>query len=228
MLGLISARVPRSTDVPNSSEPIPAGATNPSTTLEYADRVAHLKTGYDNSQAVVRFLDTKATAAIGAIPLVIAALTGLFGLVKDWARWERAFQSPHVCLLWMLVTFCLVAAIFGIVFAVRTVWFAFEAISPRDTGSSNPSVLFPYDVKGFDTRVAYFKQDTALKAEVYEDYEQQINQMGRITKAKLSGVQKAIGQLRYFFIASLILLILFIATAGLATLLVAILPVTTP
>jgi hypothetical protein len=122
------------------------------------------------------------------------------------------------------VSLCLLGAIVVIWFAIRTVWFAFGAISPRDPGSSKPSVIFPFEAGGFATRVELFKRDDATNANVYEDYEQQIIQMAKIVTEKMNGVRDAVTQLRRFFIASLILLILFVCTAGASTLLASLLP----
>jgi hypothetical protein len=194
-----------------------------STSLEFDQRVAHLKAGYDNSQSVVRFLDTKASAVIATIPVVIAVLTALFGVVKDWGQWKDAFASRHSCVLWTaLITTALVAAalLLSAVFAIVS---AFKAITPRDTGIAKPSVLFPFEKNyaaawpdnSFASRVAFFKGE-AKRLDVLEDYERQIIRMGEITAQKLGCVDDAVKHLKRFFVTAVILLGFVCATTLMA------------
>lgn len=194
-----------------------------STSLKFEERVAHLKTGYDNSQSVVRFLDTKASAVIGAIPIVIAALTGLFGAVKDLGRWEQAFKSDYGMVLWAAALLTIAVSVVLLVFAVLAIVAAFSAITPRNTGEAKPSVIFPFESsfefptpdQSFAARVKHFKEK-ATQNDALEDYERQIVRMSEIVRQKLTCVNTAVKELKVFFIFAVILLGLLCGTTVLA------------
>jgi hypothetical protein len=71
--------------------------------LPPSELFAHLKAGYDNSQAVVRFLDTKASAVVGAVPIVVGALAALMNVVKDWGMVSAAMESPYSWVMWLII-----------------------------------------------------------------------------------------------------------------------------
>jgi hypothetical protein len=194
--------------------------------MEFGDRLAHLKSGYDNSQSVVRFLDTKASAVIAAIPVVIAALTALFSVVKDWGNWEKAFASEHACALWTVITVTSIAIAALLLTAILAIVSAFKAITPRDTGKAKPSVLFPFETAygsptpddSYAARVAFFKEQ-AKRPDVLEDYERQLVRMSQIVAQKLSCVNDAVGHLKQFFMAAVCLLGLICASSLLCAIL---------
>lgn len=208
---------------PNAPKPTEHPDNDKPEAMEYADRVAHLKAGYDNSQSVVRFLDTKASAVIAVIPVIIVALTALFGVVKDWARWERAFTSEHACTLWIMLTVTAIVAVALLVTAISAIVSAFRAITPRDTGTVKPSILFPFAKAyeypppddSFASRVAFFK-DSAKRPDVLEDYERQLVRMSQIVSQKLIYVNDAVKYLKRFFVAAACLLGLVVASTFLS------------
>lgn len=178
--------------------------TTPISTLE--QRIVHCKAGYENSQAVVRFLDAKASAVVGVIPIVIAALAGLVGLSRDWVDWRAAFDSPNACVLWVAIVVALLLAIALFVFAILAVVSAFGAISPRPPANAKPSVLFPFDMTyghpppddSYAARLRFLRE-LGSHADFLEDYERQLLRMSQIVAEKMRHVQCAIERLTIFF-----------------------------
>lgn len=199
----------------------PSQCDTPQPTFGFAERVAHLKAGYDNSQATVRFLDTKASAVIAVIPIVIAALAGIFGLAKDWVRWRDALASNHTYLMWVLVAVTSAGAITLVLLGKAAIWHAFNGITPRDTGKAKPSVIFPYAATyplptpddSFASRVAFIKSD-GKESDILEDYERQIVRMSEIVQSKINSVNVAVKFLKYFFALALVELALLCMTLG--------------
>jgi hypothetical protein len=191
--------------------------------LSFQDRVAHLKSGYDNSQSVARFLDTKASAVIAAIPIVVALFTLLVNVVKDAAQWRQAFASPIALLLYIFVALLVASVIALLEAAGQAIAAAFRAITPRTSGKTKPSVLFPCEEKfdgsppddTFASRVAFLIHE-AKENDVFEDYERQIIRMSEIVAQKFGCVNEAIEHLKRFFICAVFVLGLILATTVVA------------
>jgi hypothetical protein len=191
--------------------------------LSFHERVEHLKSGYDNSQAVVRFLDAKASAVIAAIPVVIAALAALFSIIKEWVRWKEAFASTGATWLWTVAVLCGVAGAILLVVAVLAITAAFSAIKPRDPGTAKPSMLFPFAATyqlptpddSFASRMLFFKTN-ADRSHVLEDYERQMVRMSEIVATKLACVNQSVEYLKAFFVVAAALLALLLLLTLLA------------
>lgn len=160
--------------------------------LNHPECVSHLKAGYDNSQAVVRFLDTKASAVIGVIPIVIGILTALVGMIKEWGAWQSGLHAEGACLLVACLVITGLCAISLIATAVLAISAGFCAISPRDTGTTKPSVVFPFEKSYVDSppdhsyaaRVTHFVEG-ANNHDLLEDYKRQLVRMSRIVQQKI-------------------------------------------
>ncbi len=189
--------------------------------LEFKERIDHFAAGYNNSQAVVRFLDTKASAVIGVIPIVIAALSALFGLFKDWGRWEAAFKSDYHWWLCLFVVSVFLSSLAMLYQAVRAIVAAFDVISPRKTGSAKPSVIFPISMKcdlaspddSFVSRAQHFVSE-ATRRDALVDYRRQVVRMSEIVDEKMACLKTAIQHLKRFFVFALVLLSLVCVTVS--------------
>lgn len=183
--------------------------------LSHENRVKHLAAGYSNSQSVVRFLDTKATAVVGIVPIILGALAGITSWIlgdADWlnymwdAEWSNCYWVVHVLLVVGTLLLCIVTA-------VGAVWKAMHALSPRDNGKARPSILFPYipyrkhsdGVGGthpFLQRVDLFVSEVSQKDEL-DDYRSQLIRMGEIVAEKHSAVQHSICWLSRLLVGAL-------------------------
>ena len=186
--------------------------------LSFDQRVQHFAAGYENAQAVVRFLDTKASAVIGSVPLILALLSGLFAWLED----HRDNQSILDCAgaivsvaLWSVIA---VAVVWLLVESVLAVFSAFRAINPQKPHESRPSLLFPYaddptsgNVEGhdsnYDARLAYFV-DGVCQADVLEDYRRQHSRMAEIIARKIEHLSVAVSSVKRLFLAAFILAVL--------------------
>ncbi len=179
------------------------------TKLEYQERIDHLKAGYDNTQNVVRFLDTKASA-------VVAGATAVFGLNVALIKWFFSFvhsyyeKVEHWCDFWFApLWLMLVPAGFMSYYLFRALRHAYLTLIPRDTGSSKPSALFPM----IPTVDEGSKQDaTSARIELYgsncthanaiQDYTEQLKQMGRIVFNKMTHCKLSVIYLFRFIVSS--------------------------
>ena len=166
--------------------------------LDHERRVAHFRAGYENSQAVVRFLDTKATAAVGIVPVTLAAVSGVAKWIVSEGKWVGESGASHLWIIIATVALALIGMAF-VALAIRTLWCAFGALLPKAPGGTQPSLLFPYQAPEFVDRVELFMRGGAHQDEV-EDYRRQVVRMGQIAKAKLIAVQNAFKVLRWLLI----------------------------
>jgi hypothetical protein len=209
----------------NATSPTEARSDAP-TELKYDQRIQHLRTGYDNSQAAVRFLDTKASAVIAVVPVVLGLLVGLYRWFDAAWRWEK-MSTPSARWVWgILLSVCVLIATVLLYHSAKVLTAAFTAISPHGPSDSRPSVLFPYHIKtrrdvgadspdrGFDKRIAFFVTDAA-ESDALEDYCRQIMRMSEILERKLTCVHEAVAHLKYVFVLALaIVVMLFLMTVG--------------
>lgn len=184
--------------------------------LSFEERIAHMSTGYENSQSVVRFLDTKAVAVLGVLPVVLGVLGAMFKWQHDIVSLTRLRDvfglSPTV----LYFLFMLSLAISLLVLSWKTVQGAFSAILPRDTGGSKPSILFPYSTEDFTTRLGQFV-DSPAQEDAIEDYERQLSRMAEIVAIKLKHVNLAIRNLmRLFLVAGIAVTTMVLIVAGLS------------
>lgn len=189
--------------------------------LDYQERIAHLKSGYDNTQSVVRFLDTKASA-------VVAGATAVFGLNVALAKWLFSFlpayleKVSHWCGFWLLPPLLMIIAIgfisYNLYHALRH---AYLTLVPRDTGGSEPSALFPMiPTVGANKKplsegekLNATKQEARIElyglncnqADAIKDYTEQLKQMGRIISVKLKHCKLSIEYLFPFIVSSAVL-----------------------
>ncbi len=216
----------------NEQETTASDSSNPNadqvTRLDYKQRVEHFAKGYDNAQSVVRFLDTKASAVIAAIPLLVGAVSGLFAIMKEWVRWDKAFAADYAWLL--LFTFAAVI-VFIIRFALKSLGAAkaaFDALTPQKPLDAKPSVIFPfeqtYQYEGHDRtfadRAKFMRSITADACDALDDWERQTIRMSEIVKRKINFVNDAICELKGAFVSAIwlvvVLAIMLISAAGLA------------
>ena len=166
--------------------------------LTFEERIAHLATAYSNSQSVVRFLDTKAAAVLGGVPVLVGILAAVFGWFKESSQWRAVLDLvPN----WIPITFATV--IFGLLllFTWRTMKAAFAAIQPREPDKTLPSVLFPFAADGFETRLSVFTHEPK-RSDAIEDYRRQIVRMSRIVASKSADVKRAIRRLTHLLVLS--------------------------
>lgn len=186
--------------------------------LQFKERIEHFAVGYNNSQAVVRFLDTKASAVVASVPVVIGALSALFALIKDWARWDKAFASHHAWMIWIALPIVGYFALALLRKAIAAVNAAFDAITPRKPLDAKPSVIFPYaqsyEQAGADQSFvsrAHFLRSGAKKSDALDDWERQTVRMSQLVKEKLDCVNLSVRELKLFFVEALRLLAALIA-----------------
>ncbi|MBE02058.1 MAG: hypothetical protein CL958_03045 [Euryarchaeota archaeon] len=168
-----------------------AGADGPgANSLDFESRVGHLRAGYENSQAAVRFLDTKAAAVVGGIPVIL----GIFTTVFKWALDAELGASIFSCVVGLVIS--VIFSLTMLLLAWLSLHSAFQALSPRNTGEAQPSVLFPYRSSGFGQRLSFFTDGKASEETVVEDYHRQITRMSEIVEAKMDRVKSAIRYLQ--------------------------------
>lgn len=180
--------------------------------LSFEDQIMHLDRGYSNSQSVVRFLDTKAAAVIGAIPILITVAGLSFTFLKSTGYAAKITCVYGDCFPLLL---CVVAAYFIILYVWKMIGSAFSAISPRDTDGAAPSVLFPFPHDDFAHRVNLFCTKPSQK-DALEDYKRQLNQMGNLVGVKLEKTQLAIQYLKkllYVLLLSAFLAVILFASS---------------
>lgn len=180
------------------AEPDHAESRHPA--LSFEKTVAHLSAGYENSQAVVRFLDTKAAAVIGGVPVMLGILAAVFNWAYDAGLGEIGAGSPiHRCIT---VAVAVAAALGILCLAWCAINAAFKALIPRDTGTAEASVVFPFKSADFSARLALFLTH-ATESHVIEDYTRQIDRMSEIVATKLRCVARSIRFVRYLLAAAL-------------------------
>ena len=158
--------------------------------LDFSSRVDHLRAGYENSQATVRFLDTKAAAVVGGTPVIL----GIFAAVFRWAFDAELGTSISSCVVGLLVAVILSFAM--LLMAWLSLRSAFHALIPRSTGNAQPSVLFPYKSIEFGPRLSEFTEGDASEESLLEDYRRQITKMSEIVEAKLVSVRSSVRYLQ--------------------------------
>lgn len=191
--------------------------------LSHDRRVHHLAAGYHNSQSVVRFLDTKATAIVGIVPVVLGALAGISSWLIGEAAWIRMPSSIEwlQCIWKILASLILISLLLCLGTAISAVWQALHALLPRNTGSAPPSILFPYKPRNkrssqqgtrhpFSQRLGIFVHGGSEQDEL-DDYGTQLDRMGEIVAEKLTAVQGAIRWLRHLLISAIIYIALLAA-----------------
>lgn len=195
------------------------GEANPAaegrTKLSHEGTVEHLKSGYENSQSVVRFLDTKAAAIIGGVPVLLGIVAALLNwlnsnlIIDQFAPAQNAGQATTV--------FLVISALLLIFIASRAIFEAFSAVTPRNIGNFEPSVIFPFNSSGFGTRLETFTTSSATELDVVLDYKCQILRMGEIVEEKIKHTSNAIRFTRYLLIASASIVSVAILLGGYST-----------
>lgn len=179
------------------------------TQLSYDEQVAHLSAGYANSQSVVRFLDTKAVAVLGVVPVVLGVLGALFKWQLDVVPVIQLRSDIGLCASIIACTLMLGLSIVLLALAWKTVQCVFGAVLPRTPGDAKPSILFPYRGTDFGDRLSQFLASPSQQ-DALEDYHRQLNRMGVIVAIKIEHVNQAIRNLKYLFLFSAIAMILMI------------------
>lgn len=208
-----------------------AGATaNPSDGLAHGltfeERIAQLGAGYSNSQSVVHFLDTKAAAVIGVVPILLGILAAVFKWLQDSWQWGKVIGLMGWGVPIVFVSVMLVIAVMLLIIACRTVAAAFSAISPRDPATSLPSTLFPHspstgvaspaNVAPAETcasRISRFASGEVTRKDALDCYDRQMRRMGEIVHDKMADVKRAVGRLKWMFIWSALALGAMVAMA---------------
>ncbi len=187
--------------------------------LDFYETVEHFQKGYENAQATTRFMDTKASAVIAVVPVIIAALIQSFAWFKGWVYWS---QTVDVVGAWVPSIIWFYILIYG-VWIVFSVWMtltnAFCALLPRDTGDSGSSILFPFNLNVFvrskknvndmAARINLFVEG-ATRADVHSDYKRQLLRMSDIVAIKMSCVQRSVRHLQLLLKLSLIFVVLLV------------------
>lgn len=183
--------------------------------LTYQERIDHLKAGYDNTQSVVRFLDTKASATV-------AGLTAVFGLNVAIGNWLLPLLPNYIKTinhwggLWNKLPLALfIVALLLIIIAWLTLWNAYKTLTPSPPKDPKPSALFPYIPSGTLSeqdesiaaaelaRLTLYAKNATTKDSI-EDYIEQLRQMGMINKQKIDHCKLAIRWLFIFMAGSVI------------------------
>lgn len=173
---------------------------------------AHLSASYNNSQSTVRFLDTKAAAIIGCVPVLLGIIAALFNWLKNHyihGKVECTTSQDITVLLYLGVS-----ALVLIYISSRAVHEAFSALTPRDTGNAEPSVLFPFNGPGFKSRLELFTHNSATETDICYDYHRQILRMGEIVEQKIKHTSRAIRRTQHLLIAAVICVSIAIVFVG--------------
>lgn len=182
--------------------------------LSFDEKIKHFGEGYANSQATVRFLDTKAAVAIGVVPVLLGILAAVFDWTKEFWNWPGVVEitSPVVPIVAYIVF--AVIAIALMVVAALCVMSAFNAILPRDTGNTGPSILFPLHSTEYASRVDHFVNVPTV-ADAIEDYQRQLVRMSEIVLMKMENVNRSIKHLKHlFFVAAIALCLMVLLAVG--------------
>lgn len=193
----------------------PRDAVDKDVLLTFEEQISHLDAGYRNSQSVVRFLDTKAAATIGAVPVLLGMLSAVFAWLHDEDHWGALLDEIGVCVPLMLGV-AIVSVL--IVFAFMTVRAAFDVIAPRDAGNGTASVLFPQKSPEFESRLASLA-DLPSQRDVIEDYRRQITRMSGIVSTKMKYARQSMCYLKGLFGALVVAFVYMLLTSGLGYLL---------
>ena len=178
--------------------------------MKYQQKIDHLKSGYDNLQSVVRFLDTKALA-------VVAGVTTVFGLTVTLMKWYFSFlfeYRDHIkgwCGCWNLAPLAVfLTMVVMLWFLLLSLYHAYKTLVPRNTGNSAPSAIFPViptapkgtKLKEKDAKFAEMQEQrielylgNPTEIDALEDYTEQLKQMGRINNLKLNHCKLAISNI---------------------------------
>lgn len=190
------------------------GNESPQSEMSYGEQVDHLAAGYANSQSVVRFLDTKAAAVLGVVPVVLGVLGALFKWQLDVVPIMRLRASIGLSVSVCVCLVMLGLSIVLLVFAWRTVYCVFGAILPRTPGDTKPSILFPYHDTEFGERLSHFLTSPTQK-DALEDYQRQLTRMSMIVAIKIERVEQAIGNLKRLFLwGAITIIFMVIVVAG--------------
>ena len=189
------------TDEKNIEEKTPCPENDALTFQENAD---HLKFGYENSQATVRFLDAKASGVLGLVPVTIGLLITTFRWIGGWPKWDHIIGFVPTSIAVLLTTGTLVALCVALFHGIRSLKFALTCLLPRDLGASTPSILFPYRRSG-DTESRDVMADrinlfvgNPKKEDLFEDYRNQLDRMASIVGEKMTAVQRSVRQMSVF------------------------------
>lgn len=177
--------------------------------MSFDEQVAHLSAGYANSQSVVRFLDTKAVAVLGVVPVVLGVLGAFFKWQLDVVPIIQMREEIGLCASIIACALILGLSIVLLALAWQTVHCVFGAILPRTPGDAKPSILFPYRAAGFEERLSQFLA-SPTQQDALDDYHRQLNRMGVIVAIKIERVSQAIRNLKCLFLFSAIAMILMI------------------
>lgn len=189
------------------------------TLLRFDERVQHFAAGYNNSQSVVRFLDTKASAVIGTIPVILALLAGFASWLERWWNFGAMIDAVGGCIVVLISGLFLAVAGILLYYAVVAVVSAFAAIAPQDIGDTRPSLLFPFASSSqpaqphepagnpFEARAELFVRG-ATREDALEDYRRQVVRMGQILKRKIRHVNDAVDYLKRLFVSAFALVLL--------------------
>ncbi len=190
--------------------------------LEFDELVQHLATGYQNAQSAARFVDTKAGAVIAAVPAVLALLTSVLARVLHVpAEWFLLHGTRD----WFFCVCLLLAGGYAIcvcVVSLRTLFAAFNTITPRHTGEARPSLLFPFGFTECDSRLTVVIE-RRVRADLLDDYRSQLNRMAQINQEKIACASRAIANLKTLILISLIsilvaiVMLLVVAATGVSS-----------
>lgn len=179
--------------------------------------IGHLRESYANVQSVTRFMDTKASATIAASTTIISLMAAFYAWLLKAI--ETQCLDFSVFLFSVLCSTAFVCLIFSGCYLVSVIICAFNCILPRDPGGS-VSVLFPFIPvqDSVDTTLSYadtklandgteridkFTNSPICWSDIKEDYQIQLNRMGKIVYLKIKFCNQAIKALRLQFFWSL-------------------------
>ena len=168
-----------------------------SSSLSFEQTLSHLAAGYENSQNVVRFLDTKAAAVVGGVPVFLGVCAAVFKWVHEAGFIEIGANAGGLQWIFVGTSFLILAL------ALISLRAAFRALLPRDPGTTEPSVVFPYNSEKFMHRIGVFVNG-ATKSDVIEDYRRQITRMSEIVEIKLVHVKCSIRFVKHLLTVVLI------------------------
>lgn len=190
--------------------------------LTFEQRVRHFEAGYANSQAVVRFLDQKAAAVIGVVPIVLGALAAFANWSNDTFKWSGAAAALPFWAKFVLLGILLIAGAVLLYFSWRALAAAFAAISPQNIGKSLPSLLFPFGAAGAAAESLRERVQIYVKGgstdDVVECYRRQMIRMGEIVAQKMQHTQDAVSHLKGLFVSAAAVLLLIYAGAAVGSL----------
>lgn len=188
-----------------SDKPVANAFFSPEEKLTFDETVSQMSRGYENTQRVIQFMDTKA----GAIVALSLAIYAFVGKVAAWAFEKtdatvlKAFPCLLMCVLIFLGLAVMVCGFVSLIYAFKTVrpnplpdWQAF-------------STLFPAHDKNYEGKAREKLKPMVMGATcgfVVDEYQNQLVAIGQIVHRKINWLRISIDWLRWQGLASVLLI----------------------